>query len=87
MPDRFSCSHCGADLPAKATFCKHCGSSDQDGWQEEDESLAADDDFDYDSFIEDEFGTGAGSNSLSPRAKLVILILLAAFALSMLVAF
>src|SRR5262245_34607184 len=30
--DYFLCRCCGAELPATATFCGHCGASDECGW-------------------------------------------------------
>ncbi len=67
--DYFLCRGCGAELPLSATFCRHCGASDESGWGEggegdDDEQDALDlpagyrekdNDFDYDEFVADEF--------------------------------
>jgi hypothetical protein len=52
-------------LPTNATFCRHCGASDECGWGEEDDPDDLDlpggyreddeDDFDYDEFVAREF--------------------------------
>ena len=59
--DYFVCPHCGAELSVDATFCRHCGASEDAGWGGEADSSDADqsddwsDDFDYDDFIAREF--------------------------------
>ncbi len=60
--DYFVCPHCGADVPAPATFCRECGASDESGWGEDDDGSDVDasagyeeDDFDYDDYISREF--------------------------------
>ena len=73
------CPHCGADIRADATFCRHCGSSDSDGWRED---WAGDDegeDFDYDSFVEEHFSDRLASTTLAPLWRLVVLLLLLSF--------
>jgi len=59
----FDCPHCGEELRAGANRCRHCGASDECGWQELDgeftvDGYADDDAFDYDAFVEREFGNG-----------------------------
>lgn len=90
--DYFVCFHCGADLPAGAHFCRHCGASEDHGWNEgdlEDDPAAgygAEDDFDYDGFLEEEFPESADPDSSLRNKKrwvtFVILILCAALALA-----
>ena len=65
--DYMSCSHCGALLDVNATFCRECGSSHSDGWREEADVGDDDfeDDFDYESFVADEFST-SGVNRQIP---------------------
>lgn len=47
------CPHCGGEIAATASSCRHCGSSDQDGWRDDD--IGVDDDFDYDDFVDENF--------------------------------
>ena len=74
--DYFICECCGAELPATATFCRHCGASDECGWgrdyQREPLDLPAgygdeDDEFDYDEFIAQEFPDQAASRRQDAR--------------------
>ncbi len=61
MTDEFGCPHCGELLPANAKFCRHCGASDDFGWN--DDALGAEgyedegynDEFDYDEYLRREF--------------------------------
>ena len=53
------CPNCGADVPRKAKACPECGSDEQTGWSEGAETGhlgLPDDSFDYDEFVEKEFG-------------------------------
>ncbi len=56
----FPCPICRGDVPVKAKACPHCGACDKTGWKEEakdGEGLdLPDDNFDYEKFIEEEFG-------------------------------
>lgn len=83
MSDNWTaCSHCGGEIKASATFCRHCGSSDSDGWSDGEEGYETDDDFDYEGFVEDNFGE-SDANVRTPvhwRTVAVILLVLAAFA-------
>lgn len=54
-----TCPNCGADLPRNAKACPECGSDENTGWS--DEAYASgldlpDDEFDYEKFVEKEFG-------------------------------
>ncbi len=53
------CPNCGAEVPRGAKACPECGSDEQTGWS--DEARASDLDlpdekFDYDEFVQREFG-------------------------------
>lgn len=87
MPRRstFECPVCGEDVPAKAKSCPHCGACEKSGWNEE--SRAADgldlpdDDFDYEKFAREEFGTPtklAGKQLVWKITAVVILVLMVA---------
>lgn len=73
-----ACPHCGAEIRADARFCRHCGSSDEDGWRED---LQADvDDFDYDDYVAENFSTrreGSGAAALWRGVAIALLILFA----------
>ena len=59
MSLRETCPNCGADVPPNAKACPECGSDDQTGWSEEAYTSSLDlpeEKFDYDDFVEREFG-------------------------------
>lgn len=80
------CPHCGGEIAVDAKFCRHCGSSDSDGWRDDEEGFADSygEDFDYDEFVQDEFAGEDISHPLTNtktktgwRLVAVILLLLA----------
>jgi predicted nucleic acid-binding Zn ribbon protein len=53
------CPNCGAEVPSNAQACPACGSDEQTGWSDRacaDNLGLPDEEFDYDEFIEREFG-------------------------------
>ena len=53
------CPNCGAKVPRHARACPECGSDEQTGWSEEAHAGGLDlpeETFDYDDFVEREFG-------------------------------
>ena len=59
--DPFPCPVCGEDVPAKAKSCPECGACDKSGWSPDAGQDGLDlpedeEDFDYDKFLEQEFG-------------------------------
>lgn len=77
------CSHCGEPLKPSATFCRACGSSDESGWNEIEEGFA-EEEFDYDEFVQREFPSDAPPGNLDVKRiaiASVIIIVLAAFLL------
>ena len=87
--DSFECPHCGEPVRNGARVCRHCGASEDCGWNEADDDYSSDDDFDYDSFIEREFGTTNQSASEAAsknwRMRLIILAILVSWLLVYLV--
>ena len=81
------CPHCGADIPESATFCRHCGSSDSDGWRDEFDGGYEDseDDFDYEQYVREHHSPSATSSTLSPVWRFVVIALVVAFAASLVV--
>ncbi|HET7624406.1 MAG TPA: zinc ribbon domain-containing protein [Verrucomicrobiae bacterium] len=77
------CPNCGAEIPRKAKACPECGSDENTGWSEDaqyDGLDLPDDNFDYDKFIQKEFGGDKMSPSgLSWFWWVIALIVLAAF--------
>jgi hypothetical protein len=54
-----TCPNCGAGVPRNAKACPACGSDEQTGWSDEAQTGGlglADEEFDYDEFVEREFG-------------------------------
>ena len=71
------CPHCGGEIRSDAKFCRHCGSSESDGWRDEYES--DDEEFDYDDYISEEFGTSVTNTRTRPLWRLVAVVLLILF--------
>ena len=57
----FSCPVCGEDVPVKARACPHCGACEKSGWNEDAREVDGldlpDEEFDYEKFTAEEFGT------------------------------
>lgn len=79
------CRHCGAEVAARASFCRECGSDAATGWSEEAENGGLDlpqpfSDREYQDFVAREWGEGAGRRRPSwgalVAAALVALLLL-----------
>jgi hypothetical protein len=54
------CPHCGAEVPRNAKVCPECGSDEQTGWSDcasADHLGLPDGNFDYDKFVNVEFGS------------------------------
>lgn len=58
-----TCPNCGEDLPPRARACPHCGADDRTGWSDraaaERLGVPADEPFDHEAFVREEFGTPA----------------------------
>jgi len=54
------CPNCGAEVPAGARACPECGADEETGWSEKAQGQRLglpDDEFDYDEFVREEFGS------------------------------
>jgi hypothetical protein len=54
-----TCPNCGADVPKRAKACPECGACEETGWSEQGQEAdlgLPDDSFDYDNFVQREFG-------------------------------
>ncbi len=80
MQDQVPCPHCGADIAADAHFCRHCGSSDADGWKEDWEN-EDEDDFDYQQFVQDNFSAQVTNTATPVIWRLTAVVLLVASAM------
>ena len=76
-----TCPVCGVDVPPKALACPGCGADRQSGWNDEATGLDGVDlpgeNFDYDQFVEREFGgqvKPAGQKTIWWVAGIVLLI-------------
>jgi uncharacterized membrane protein YvbJ len=62
------CPVCGEDVPRNALACPECGADHNSGWKEGAETCdgvdLADEDFNYDEFVKEEFGS-------SPKPKAI----------------
>lgn len=62
------CPVCGEDVPRNAKACPECGADEESGWKEgaleTDGVDLPDDDFDYEKFVEEEFGGGPKKASI-----------------------
>ncbi len=79
------CPNCGADVPPRAKACPECGSDEQTGWSEKaatDHLGLPDDEFDYDRFVQREFGAKRSARPPIPwHWWIVALVLLLSFVL------
>ena len=54
-----TCPNCGTDVPRGAKVCPECGADEETGWSEEAQTSGLDlpdPEFNYDKFVEREFG-------------------------------
>lgn len=82
MPDYYICPGCGAEIRVGSKGCPKCNNLDP--WEIEDNDVydglnLPDDDFDYDEFVKNEFGSGEvkrGKSLLWWIAAVILLIAL-----------
>jgi hypothetical protein len=76
------CPVCGEDVPPGARACPGCGADHDTGWSDEANETTVDlpdDDFDYEAFVEREFGTGARPAGIRPIWWVTAIILVIVF--------
>ncbi len=76
------CPHCGAPVAEHAAACRACGYDWDEYVDRYDDS--PEDDFDYDEFVESEFSDNPISSTLKPWQRAVVLLLVLAFAVTLL---
>lgn len=78
------CPVCGEEVPRNALACRECGADHNSGWRLEADTCDAlgdsDDDFDYDEFVQNEFGRSIKPQGISTMWWITAVIVL--FALS-----
>jgi hypothetical protein len=85
------CPVCGEDVPPKSLACPECGSDHNTGWKESADTydgvdVTDRDDFDYDEFVEREFGENPSPKPAGIKAVwwVTAIVLLIAFLLTLL---
>ncbi|MDZ4787587.1 MAG: hypothetical protein SH807_01470 [Blastochloris sp.] len=78
------CPSCGEFVPEGYKACPYCGADHLSGWKEEETTNSdgldlPDESFDYDNFVQEEFGNGSPKNKLHPIWWLTALVLLLIF--------
>jgi uncharacterized membrane protein YvbJ len=80
-----TCPVCGEDVPPNALACPECGADHNSGWREDADSIDAAgesaDDFDYDEFVENEFGNSPKPAGMKAVWWISGIVLLFAFVL------
>ena len=76
------CPVCGEDVPPKALACPECGADHRSGWKADadlnDGLDLPDDEFNYEEFVENEFGSPIRPKGIHPGWWVTAVILLAA---------
>lgn len=82
-PKPFPCPACGENVPARAKSCPHCGACEKSGWGDDsgDGLDLPDENFDYDKFVAEEFGTPRKTGGLPLIWKVTAIVLLIATAI------
>lgn len=74
------CSVCGEEVPHGAQACPQCGADQRSGWKEDADTYDGvglpEDDFNYDDFVEQEFGSKAKPAGLKKIWWIVGIILI-----------
>lgn len=73
------CPVCGAFVPKGAKACPECGADAKSGWQEDntyDGLDLPDEEFDYNEFLAEEFGTAKSKRGLHPVWWITALVLI-----------
>lgn len=88
--DWFPCPHCGESVRQDAKVCRHCGATEDCGWNDtacDDDGYPAEDDFDYDEYLDREFGSKYESPSEAASRNWGIRLVILAILLSWLLVY
>jgi hypothetical protein len=87
-PETFECPHCGADVRVGAAACRECGSDAETGWSESAAGWQAggyaDEDFDYDEFVAQEFPSEAERKPWAAAKKMAVALIVGLIILALL---
>ena len=77
------CPVCGEDVPGTALACPECGADHTSGWREDAETYDAvdlpDEDFNYDEFVQQEFGSSAKPGAIKTIWWIAAFLIIIAF--------
>ena len=83
LPTPEVCPVCGEEVPPRALACPECGADHKSGWRDDATSYDGIDlpeEFDYDEFVRDEFGSGVKPRGIPTIWWVTALLLLVALA-------
>ena len=76
------CPACGEDVPRNALACPECGADHESGWREDADTYDGvdlpDDDFNYDEFVKQQFGSSRKPSFIKPVWWITAIILIVA---------
>ena len=76
------CPVCGENVPRGALACPECGADHRSGWKEDagayDSAGLPDEEFDYDEFVAEEFGTGHKPKGIATTWWIAAIVLICA---------
>ena len=78
----FACPVCGEEIYEGMLACPQCGADDQSGWSQDaffEPDFDSAEGFDYDKFLEDEFGTPRKKSGKETMWVIVAVLLILAF--------
>lgn len=84
IPPPAVCPVCSEDVPRSALACPQCGADHNSGWRENadvyDGIDLGDEQFDYDEFVQNEFGSRVKKRTIAPIWWITAILLVIAFA-------
>lgn len=78
------CPVCGEDVPRNALACPECGADERSGWREDAvtyDGVGLPDDFDYDNYVREEFGSSVKPKGISVFWWIAAILVIAALCL------
>ena len=77
------CPVCGENVPRRALACPQCGADHNSGWREDADTYDGvdlpDNDFNYDDFVKQEFGSSLKPAAIKPVWWITAILLIVAF--------